>query len=232
MRPLPYLPLLLLALLLGSCQDDPKNYFILRTTFTFDGSAEGWQGNFADYPEMQEADYNLSFSLEKLPAPLNTSKDALRISGDNRSDDLFMYVWHKMERLRPNTDYELSLEIQLASNAPSGAVGSGGAPGESVFLKAGGVSQPPTRSVIDGMYVLDLDKGNQGNGGKDMRLLGDIANGTSLDTYTLIQRNTPAPMLVRTDKDGNCWIVIGTDSGFEGTTTLYYNIITVVLKQR
>jgi hypothetical protein len=50
--------------------------------------------------------------------------------------------------------------------------------------------------------------------------------------YTLIERdNFQQPVTVRSDANGNLWIVVGTDSGFEGTSTLYYNEIEVRLRE-
>jgi hypothetical protein len=34
---------------------------------------------------------------------------------------------------------------------------------------------------------------------------------------------------VRANPDGTFWLLVGTDSGFEGTTTLYYQRIGVTL---
>ena len=36
---------------------------------------------------------------------------------------------------------------------------------------------------------------------------------------------------VTTDADGALWLIVGTDSGFEGLTTLYYGQIAVVLSE-
>ena len=36
----------------------------------------------------------------------------------------------------------------------------------------------------------------------------------------------------KADDDGTLWLILGTDSGFEGLTTLYYDEITVVLEPR
>jgi hypothetical protein len=32
---------------------------------------------------------------------------------------------------------------------------------------------------------------------------------------------------VTSDKDGSIWVIIGSDSGFEGATTLYYDAIEI-----
>ncbi len=69
-----------------------------------------------------------------------------------------------------------------------------------------------------------MDKGNQAQEGNEAVVLGDIAkpdDGTF--DYALITRNNLArPFSFRTDGSGSAWLYWGTDSGFEGTTTLYY----------
>ena len=74
--------------------------------------------------------------------------------------------------------------------------------------------------------MLNVDKGNQANVGTDSVLLGDIAKAEYAPfnfDYALIERTNQQPFSFRTDYSGNAWLYFGTDSGFEGTTTLYYN---------
>jgi len=67
--------------------------------------------------------------------------------------------------------------IELASDVPSNCVGIGGAPGESVYLKAG-VSLVEPVPMLEGNDVrLNVDKGNQAGGGADASVIGNIANG-------------------------------------------------------
>ncbi len=72
-----------------------------------------------------------------LPAPLQPSP-ALFLGGDNRSDDLFMFYKAHVGGLLPGASYFVRFEVEVATNVPMGCVGIGGAPGESVWVKAGG----------------------------------------------------------------------------------------------
>ncbi|MBP1927737.1 hypothetical protein J2741_000284 [Methanolinea mesophila] len=40
-------------------------------------------------------------------------------------------------------------------------------------------------------------------------------------------RNFP----VTSDNDGRIWVIIGTDSGFEGPTTVYYDTVEITLRE-
>ena len=43
--------------------------------------------------------------------------------------------------------------------------------------------------------------------------------------------NTENALQTISDADGRLWVIIGTDSGFEGLTTLYYGTVSVVLEE-
>ncbi|MDY7233216.1 hypothetical protein [Hyalangium rubrum] len=204
--------------------------------FSFESDAEGWRGAFADYPSGREQDFGLAFEHRALPAELGTPGKALFLEGDNRSDDLFMYLTREVTGLSPNTSYALSFEVVLASNAGSGCTGIGGAPGESVYLKVGASPAEP-RAVVDsgGVMRLDLDKGNQSNGGANAQVIGNVANGVPQcpAPYRLVTRtNTDSPFVISTGEQGSLWLLVGTDSGFEGTSSLYYDSIRVLLEPR
>jgi hypothetical protein len=74
---------------------------------------------------------------------------------------------------------------------------------------------------------MNLDKGNQQIGGNDMKKIGDFSNGTDLYTYKLKTLKTISPLNIKSNSNGEIWLIIGTDSGFESTTTIYYNLIKV-----
>ncbi|MCX6224148.1 MAG: T9SS type A sorting domain-containing protein [Bacteroidia bacterium] len=197
-------------------------------TFTFDFSTDfqGWSGDFADYPVADSIFYELDFKRITLPEPLDTGKYALMINGSNHSDDLFMFIKRKITGLTPNKIYKLLIDIELASDAPTNAVGIGGAPGESVFLKAGATLKEPKKVKSDGYYLMNIDKSNQALPGPDMDTLGHIGVSDTTSVFTLINRTNAGHLFtISTDDDGAVWVCIGTDSGFEGTTTLYYNKI-------
>lgn len=237
-----FLGVFALALFAFACEDDnngtpDKNTF----KFEFTTATEGWVGAFADLPKLNNQQdssiYELSYKWGALPAEVGGNRvGALQIIGHNRSDDLFMFVKRKVTGLLPNTSYQVDFDIDLASEAPTGAVGIGGAPGESVYFKAGVVDKEPLAVLdpVDNHYRMNIDKGQQATGGRDMKVLGDIANGkpaggTGSAPFTIINRkNTNKPISVKTDAQGACWIVLGTDSGFEGLTRLYYDRVDVV----
>lgn len=227
------LNLIFALILLGACNNDddniPDNEQVTHS-FDFLTSTEGWEGDFADYPAGDEEMYELEFGHSFLPTPLNNSQGALKLSGRNYSDDLFMYVSREVTGLIPNREYRINFEVEFATNVPDGSFGIGGSPGESVYIKAGASPQLPEKTVDElGWYRLNIDKGNQAEGGRDMIVLGNFANGTDDDKYSLKTLTTPTLFKATTNSRGSMWILFGTDSGFEGKTTIYINRIFVEL---
>jgi hypothetical protein len=202
--------------------------------YNFSAGAEGWIGDFADYPNEPgvEQFYQLEFSHTGLPAPLNTTDGALRLSGINKSDDLFMFIKKKITGLEAGKKYTVNLTIDFATDVANNMVGIGGSPGESVFVKAGAVALEPKKMIntSENWFRMNIDKNNQSNSGNDMKVIGNFANGTNVNTYTIKQLSTITPITVQANPQGEIWLVVGTDSGFEGRTTIYYNSVKATIK--
>ena len=207
---------------------------VFSNSFDFSKSQSEWTVDFTDYPAGVEdsALYELRFAYTNRPENLGANKMSMMLSGSNHSDDLFMFMKRKITNLAPNTDYAIVFEVELASNAPAGAVGIGGSPGESVFLKAGASATEPKKVIEGNLFSLNIDKGNQSSQGENSIVLGNIAVGYDTKEYALITRNNAdannTPFVAKSNSKGELWLIVGTDSGFEGTTTIYYTRISVV----
>jgi len=229
--------LVCIMLLCGcSFSDADKGISVFSVSFDFSQSEEDWKADFVDLPLNDEDSnfYELKYAYTNLPANLVTQK-AIMLSGNNHSDDLFMFIKRKVTGLNPNTSYTLVFEVELASNAPKGSVGIGGSPGESVYLKAGASEIEPVKNIQGDRYVLNIDKGNQSEGGSNATVLGDISTPLTVAEYTLITRNNASPslepLIAQSNSAGELWLMIGTDSGFEGTTTIFYTKIKVLFSR-
>ncbi len=223
-----------LLVIITSCDTEEFNPDSLVLNFDFQQDPQGWIGGFSDYHDQDNAIefYEMEFSHQNLPSPLNQSLGSLRIHGSNRSDDLFMYIKKQISGLVPNRHYRLNFDIEFATDVASGLVGIGGAPGESVYVKAGGTMERPALvlDTSENLLRLDIDKGNQSQGGSQMQVIGHIANGTEESTYMLKRIQSQTDISVQADAEGQLWVIIGTDSGFEGITTLYYNSVSIELQ--
>jgi len=205
--------------------------------FDFSSDYQGWVAGFADYPVGKEAEWAIGSSLASLPAPLDASRKGILLSGANHSDDLFMYLTRGITALTPNQPFALRFRVTLATNAPKNCVGIGGAPGESVVLKVGGLSSEPGRTVDAAQYYrANFDHGAQLQNGRTVSSIGDLANSNTNCTtprYELKQYDSgTTPITVTSDATGRLWLVVGVDSGFEGTTAVYVTSVKVDVDPR
>jgi len=228
--------ILLLSASLISCSTQYESTYSF--SYTFEKDQESWLAGFADLPADYDPDlFELDSGWSELPSGLEGS--AIYLSGHNRSDDLFMHLQQHITGLKPETTYQVDFSIDLASNTPEGMMGIGGSPGENVYIKAGAVNNEPELVTDDINWLrLNIDKGNQATEGADMINLGTIANpnidiSTSTgEEYALMNlNNQEMPFTVTSDKDGSIWVLVGSDSGFEGATTIYYDAIEIQLME-
>ena len=197
-------------------------------TFDFNQNDGGFTPIFSDYPNEQgvEEFYELRSGHEEVP--IAEAGKGLFLSGNNHSDDLFMGYYKDLSGLVPETEYQFTVRFQLATNVENDMIGIGGAPGESVFVKCGVASKEPENS-LDSLnhFRLNIDKGSQSTGGADMIVVGNLAKKEINRPGEYEFNEIETKVIARTDEAGTAYLVIGTDSGFEGVTSFYLDDISV-----
>ena len=196
---------------------------VVSHSFDFRDGAQGWEAGFADYSPVTT---NMNLIAEM-------RSGAFFLGGDNRSDDLFMFLRRQIA-VAPLQKYVLRYTITLDSNAASDCVGVGGAPGESVYLKAGAAPIRPEPVLIGDHFRMNVDIGSQSQSGQHASVAGNIAYGPGncnpgTGGYVTIVRTHQHTDAVEANAAGALWLLVGTDSAFEGTTGLYYRRIDVQL---
>ncbi len=220
--------LLIIHLALTGCSSN-SGLVQLDIVNDFSENDDGWESGFADLPSGNNTGFELESGRKALPSGLDGY--GIYLQGHNLSDDLFMYITKQLSGLMPSTTYSVSFNIDLITNVPSGGMGIGGAPGESVYLKVGASDhQPIVEETGNGFLELNVDKGYQSSDGSEMFTIGNVASEDVIDeTHFVIKSLNAEGFEFTADEDGNLWLIIGTDSGFEGLTTLYYSQIQVSL---
>lgn len=226
-----------------ACADHATEPSPIKLDFDFRDGAQGWEAGFAEYsPENMEME--LEAGIRPLPSELEIEGTGYYLQGMNRSDDLFMFLKRRLginDGVVAGQKYRIKFTIVFASNAPTGAVGIGGPPGEAVFLKAGASATEP-EVYLDpdtNHYMINVDKGGSGATGEGPAgsMVGHIANGLLAEEidlqnppYVSLERQHEHKYTVTASPDGELWLLIGTDSGFEGLTGIYYQSIAVTLE--
>jgi hypothetical protein len=220
--------LCVMLVLASGCNDTPAGPSGQSAVFDFHAGPQGFSAGFADYPPADEAIYFLTADYRALPASLGESRSALFISGVNRSDDLFMFYTGRVANLEPNRRYQASFAVQFATRARTGCAGVGGAE-DSVWIKAGVSMDEPTAVLVRGYLRMTIDKGNQSTGGTQAQVLGTNAGTVGCDREPVWELRTlvGGAVAVQADSSGRVWALIGSDSGFESLTELYYTRLTI-----
>jgi hypothetical protein len=215
-----------LMALLSSCSlEDSSGIEIFSINYTFTNGSEGWTADFTDYPvnESPEADSIYQWKAEiSASAPATGGLNAYMVSCNNVSGDVFMFLKKKIDGLRPNTNYNVVFEVMLASNAVAG---------QGIILKGGASGLEPKKVIENNYYVLNIDKGSDTTSGESAISFGDIGTTNSTADYSFLVKgnvNAYEPFVARTNSKGELWLVVGTDSLFEGTTTVYFTGINLV----
>ncbi len=204
-----------------------------KFSYDFNLGAQNWQVAYSDYP----ADYEQIEIYERehgiRPLPAGFSGQGLMISGHNHSADLFMFMKRRISGLTPSTRYKANVNLSFLSNIGIGCYGAGGSPGESVYMKFGYAETEPMQEG----YYLNVPKGNQAEGGAQAKVIGNIATKGANCEDTAYKNKTIKTSVAQeleftTNADGSIWIFIGTDSGFEGLTTLYYRSVELTFNAR
>lgn len=194
----------------------------------FKDGAQGWTSGFSDYPMGEETFYELTNEIADLPD--SSGDTGYRLKGANRSDDLFMFLKLQVTGLESDTQYTLSGSTTFLSNAGVDCFGIGGAPGESVFVKLGASEIEPEQ--VD--FYLNVDKGNQSQEGNDAINIGHVgADGAQCNGESFGEKTIEVPeaegFAFRSTTDGTIWLFLGSDSGYEGVTDLYYKSLNLKL---
>lgn len=206
-------------------------------SFSFEPGAGSWSAVFADYSEAQSDTIGTAAGWTRIPFPLR-DRNGFRLSGRNTSDDLAMFLKHPIAGLAPNTEYLVELAMTFATNVPQNCPGIGGSPGESVYVKLGAAGAEPVVLETSGDFHLNIDKGNQSQGGEDAIVVGDMTNSQDEELcgspserrWELKTVSTQGEeFTATTDDSGTLWVYGGSDSGFEGRTTFYVTDFTVSL---
>lgn len=211
----------------------------LLLSFDFrDGTTLDWQADLSDYGSAQQDGLQFLAELREFPVETGIEGTGYYLQSFNTPDDLFTFIKRRLgpsDGLAVGQNYRVSFDIYFASNAPAGCFGVGGAPGESVYLKAGASSVEPIVVPQGDEFRLSVDKGDQSTGGAAASVVDDVANGVPCDLipvlddapYVLLLRAHTHETQVTTGADGTLWLLVGVESGYESLTGIYYQRIDV-----
>jgi hypothetical protein len=192
--------------------------------------------DLSQYPE-EQSHWLINSGI--FPMPDGLKRKGFLLQGNNHSDDIDMFLIRRFSVKREKT-YQLRITVDLAGNAPIGAIGVGGDPELTVQAAATEIS--PHRFVVDSDNFVrfpDLEIGPN-------QLTEVNTNGVCLSEgvlgasvcpppgekipFDLKRGRLSRPITIRPKSD-HFWLMIGTSSGFEGLSAIYYTRVKVELNE-
>jgi hypothetical protein len=217
--------LVILTFLTGCSQPEDDRFNIFSESYDFTLSPWGWEAGYTGYPvsETPEGDTIYNFETDYTDSPFSEGDGmALRLTCNNESGEIFMYVKKKVSGLHPNTTYSIVYSIGVLSEAVLG---------DGVMLKAGASFVEPQKVIHDGHYELNLDKGDYQESGGNLVLLGELGgpfDGAGYLYNSFSNASAPRRFTAKTNNIGELWLIVGTESRVPGINTVYYSEVQVI----
>jgi hypothetical protein len=205
---------------------DIKQYY-----YKFESGSSGFEPIFSDYNYDETGNYEIyemKSDYKQIPV-IGKESMGLYLASHNRSDDVFMGYVKKISGLVPNKEYSLEMQFLLATKAAANGFGIGGSPSQSVYVKSGASTIQP-KSVLDeetGIYRMNIDIGSQSQDGKEMQVIGNVGKPEGSSVIGFEYKPMKATVKAVSDANGCFYLMIGTDSGFEGFTEYYIDNVAV-----
>jgi hypothetical protein len=222
---------MLLLSLQWSC-NDPVEELPTGTVFLSDFSTgpQGWSPFFTDLPVNAELSYNLRIDLGALPASTGIAGNGLVISGQNKGQELYIFLKKEVSGLQPNRLYNIRFRVDLATNIIQlpGAANKSNIENTGTSLVAGALSFEPgiqRISPVSGLLEPNFNhRVSEGGGNRtgDLINLGPVGhNGASPDFKLLRLDNINTPFLARANDEGHIWILLGIHTSSKEELRLY-----------
>jgi hypothetical protein len=81
------------------------------------------------------------------------------------------------------------------------------------------------------LWGLNIDKGQQSQGSPLIPVVGTMAKPEDAESG-FVSKGFEVSVDIETDASGNVWLVIGTDSGFEGLTIYYLDDLAITAQPK
>ena len=217
----------------SSSSTPPKEKQSLLLTYDFSESAQGFSIDTADHYVEHQLNNKITSEMADLPSPYEYRK-GIMFQWDNYSDDMKGFIKKKITGLNANSQFQVDFNVDVLTFMSDACGGIGGSPGESVRVKAALLVEEPVKSieshyiydVLYQEYVISIDDGQ--SGGDDVVVLGHIGLPIPCDddffanhVWEIKPLSNDENFFITTNSNGEAWIYVSIDSGFEGRSTFY-----------
>ncbi len=210
----------------GCAKKNYDDFAVFSSSFDFKKESYDWQGDFANYQASDSVTDQLSFDYANLPQGELAGKKSLKISGISSNGNLFMFIKKQITGLTPYTQYTIAFDVELTPYIEDAVQ-----QGDSLYLKVGATTNEPGKNLAGSYFNTNFDKGLAYDEGADMIILAAIS-AADLQGYSLYKKRNATSLhpffSTRSNGKGELWLIVGTDSPFNGKTNVYYTSVDVV----
>lgn len=218
--------LLSLSVSLFSCNDENKVHTQpIEFFWDFNSGADGWIGDFAEYPTGEEAIYEMMFRHTQLPD--TSGQHVLMLSAVNHDSNLFMFIKKKVSGLEPYAVYYVDFTIEYTCDIP---LAQSGDSESKVFLSAGASQSEPFKIAGEGgKYGISIDKSTRLINGDDMYVLGSPIPFEEKSPFEFKFLESVKPLHRVANPEGELWLIIGIESEIDSLNAIYIRTVKVEL---
>lgn len=214
-----------------------KQSFLL--TYDFSESDLSFSIDTADHDVEHQLNEKITSEIANLPSPYEYRK-GIMFQWNNYSDDIKGFITKKITGLNVNSQFNVNFNVEVLTFMSDACVGIGGSPGESVRIKAALLAEEPNK-IIDysqssPMYRIDIDDGQ--SGGDDVVVLGHIGLPIPCDdnffanpVWEIKPLTNDDAFVMTANSNGEAWVYVSIDSGFEGESTFYVAAVELQLQE-
>lgn len=234
-------PLIIISCIWSGCQGSkpntpPQKDEKITISFDFEEGDDGFSTGFADIPQAYQDDgYLLQVGYCDRPPDHSKLSKSMILKGENNNEDMFLYTYRKIDKsmgIKNNTMYETKVSFDLGTSVSKTSGEAGTSHGQKIYVKIGVVNEEPVIRLDDeGVYTLNLDKGNHSLGGKDVVFIGNVEKDEGMtEDQTFEYKRFEYRTFVESNDKGECYVIIGYDSKQEGMN--WHFIDNVVLEMK
>ncbi|WP_025761812.1 hypothetical protein [Dyadobacter tibetensis] len=217
---------------LWGCSRSDKMTAITTIDSEFENSLDDWTPFLANYPiDSDTALISYRIASAPLPSPLDTNSYGLYLKSRNLGEGMTMLIKKRVGGLSPDTEYNLEVDLSLATNYYESVDSLAKTAARLVYIKAGVSSIEPDTIRQSGYFRMNIPWNNPASETSMHKVIGDLNNKAVSGTYTLFQHSLTSGLNFTSDATGDAWLVLAIDSNFSGEASLYLDRIVVKLRR-
>lgn len=216
----------------------------LMLSYDFSETSQNFSIDTADHSVEHPSNEQIMAEMSELPSPYEYRK-GIKFRWNNYSDDIKGFIKQKISGLNANKEFQADFQVDVLTFMSENCAGIGGNPGQAVRVKAAVLNEEPVKEIesseyfgeIIEQYVISIDDGQ--SGGDDVTVMGHIGLPVACDdaffmnppVWEIKPLTNDETFTFTSNKNGEAWVYVSIDSGFEGISEFYLTNVDVNIQE-